>query len=444
MYSSPNYSLDPAPEWVVASSTEEVALEMERPMTVWRILVEILFYAIIFVLAYGQQTGLTRIPLLGGGIVTLSGLACFFVMFMTGERLTFTLWMCIAIFAGANMSQVFGQSETPIIGKGISQMTFLTGMQAIIYYVCLNKNASRRLLLAIGGVTLALVVTLGRAVGSGRNKRLQVEDVANFLANANTVAYIAGFCCVALLFWSLRSTKTLRPLLWAGAAAMAVITIQTLSRTGIIVMVFGLAMLVFAVLGARGARIGGLIVLVVVVVAGMQLTVMFADSFNLLGERFSGERKNTESRTNLYDLRTISDLISTIPFGRGPDNAQMTSTGIAAHNTFIHNWMAFGAVTGLPVIVWQLVVGLRVLRMLRSGDHPADIRIMIFTFYCMVLAEYLTNNFAFLEFSAMYATALVDKYTIPYSRAAMNRRMMDAVYAEAPYGNDRAFSTYSY
>src|SRR5262249_54939887 len=159
-----------------------------------------------------------------------------------------------------------------------------------------------------------------------------------------------------------------------------------------------------AILLARGARLGGLVLVVFGAIAAFQMAYLFAGSIDLLKNRFEGERRNTESRTMLYDVRTLSDLWDTTPFGRGPDRAANTSTGINAHNTFVYMHMAFGAITAWPLLIWQIAMGLRVLRMLRDSAVPIDSRLMVLAFYGMVFGEYMTNNTSFMEISALVGT----------------------------------------
>lgn len=395
---------------------------IERPWTLAVGLVEVLYYLCLLNSVFFIQLGFYQVPMLSGGIITVSGLTCMALIAFSNNKFPLTFWAACIMWLGANLSQVLGNGDIPIIAQGVNLMLFFTCQQIMAYYLCQNSGSRKRLLLVMSIIVLALMGIAGEATGTGRVKRLSGTEGSGFLANANGVAYVCSFLAVALVFWSQRAVKIGRPFLWVMAAALTIITIQTLSRTGMLLLLVGGAMLLLSILAARGTRIGGLVFLLIAVLGASQLAYMVADSFLLIQERFAGEYSNTASRLGLYDLRTLSDLISTTPFGRGSDDAIMTSTGITAHNTFVHIHMAFGAITAWPLLIWQAILAIRVFRMARASDYPVDKRIMIVTFYGMILAEYLTNNMAFLEISALYGTAIVDFYTAPYSRRAIAER----------------------
>lgn len=428
MNTQPLYFDDPGyrdASLVHAGDSHADPLGIERPGSTVRLLIEFLYYICLFISAFLYKFGLNQIPLLGGGTVTISGLICIAVIALSNEKFPLTFWVSCLVWLAANASQVFGNGEMPIVATGVNLMLFFVCQQIMVYYICQNRAARKRLLLFMAALAILLIGVAGEEVGSRNVKRL-VSEAGGLLANANGAAYVCSFLSVALLFWSLRAVKIGRPFLWAMAAVLAIITIRTLSRTGVLLLVLGCGMLILSILSARGTRIGGLVLLFVGVVVASQLAYTVADSFDLLSARFGGERKNTESRTALYDLRTVSDLIGATPFGHGPNDAIMTSTGITAHNTFVYTFMAYGAVTALPIFIWQILLAIRVARMVRAPDLPLDTRLMVVTFYGMVFAEFLTNNLAFLEISALYGTAIVEIYTSPYSRAAIARREWEA------------------
>lgn len=403
-----------------------LALEVDKPSSFARLTIEVLFYLCLLSAGFLYRFGLHNVTFLGGGVITVSGLCCISFIALSPEKFPLTFWIGCIIWVGANVSQVIGNGQLPFISNGPNLMLFFICQQMMAYFVCQNAAGRKRLLLFLAVLAIVLVGMGGEEVGAGKVKRLAVTETGGLLSNSNSTAYVCSFLAVALLFWSLRAAKFSRPLLWIMAAVLTLITIRTLSRTGILLLIVGMGMLLLAIASARGARIGGFVLLMAGGLVASQFAYTVADSFELIGQRFGGEHKNTMSRLDLYDLRTIGDLVSSTPFGFGPDGAVMTSTGITAHNTFIYIHMAYGAITAWPLIIWQILLGVRVIRLARIPEIPMDTRLMVVTFYGMIFAEYLTNNVAFLELSALYGTGVIEAYTAPYSRAAIARREQEA------------------
>lgn len=414
--------LNPTAGAVLASAAED-PFGIERPASSGRVLIEFLYYVCLFNAAFLYRFGIYQIPFLAGGLVTVSGLLCIAMIAFSPDKFPLAFWATCVMWLGANISQVIGNGQMPIIANGLNLMVFLVCQQMMVYYICQNRGGRKRLLIFMAGLAIVLIGIAGEEVGAGKVRRLAVTETGGLLANSNGAAYVCSFLAIALLFWSLRATKISRPFLWAMAAALTIVTIRTLSRTGILLLVLGFGMLLLAILSARGARLGGVIFLLVAAVGASQLAVTVGESFYMLRERFGGEYSNTMSRVDLYDTRTLIDLLATTPFGRGADDAVMTSTGITAHNTFVYMHMSFGAITAWPLIIWQIILGFRVFRMARASDYPMDTRLMIVSFYGMILAEYLTNNVTFLEISALYGTGMIEFYTAPYSRRAISERL---------------------
>jgi len=405
-------------------NAQELDLGFDKPSSFARLTVEVLYLMCLLASAFPNHLGLHKVAFLGGGITTVSGLCCISFIALSSEKFPLTFWIGCIIWVGANVSEVIGNGQLPFISNGPNLMLFFICQQMMAYFVCQNAGGRKRLLLFLAVLAIILVGMGGEEVGAGKIKRLAVTETGGLLSTSNSTAYVCSFLAVALLFWSLRAAKFSRPILWIMAAVLTFITIRTLSRTGILLLIVGMGMLLLSILSARGARIGGLVLLMVGALIVFQFGHTVADSFELIGRRFGGERENTMSRIDLYDLRTIGDLLSTTPFGFGPDDAVMTSTGITAHNTFIYMHMAYGAVTAWPLIIWQVMLGLRVARLARASEIPMDARLMVVTFYGMIAAEYLTNNVAFLEVSALYGTAIVECYSAPFSRRAITDRAL--------------------
>jgi hypothetical protein len=399
----------------------------ERPGSVLRKLVEMLLYLMVLNSVFLYKTGFILIPYLAGGLNTIAGVICLFVMLLEGERFATSVKFAIAMNITANLSQMLANGVTPILGRGLPQMLHWLSTLLIVCYLVRNTATQKRVMIFFTLLLIGVSFYAGETVGVRGGKRVGVaEDIGGNFANPNTLGYVGGFFCVAVLFWSLRCTKAFRPMLWVLAALLFFITVRTVSRVGIFLLLFGLGVLVISVLMGRGARVGGIIMIVVCLLALSQLTFVFADTIYAFEKRLHGERESTMSRLNLYSWDTLGDLAGTLFIGKGPERAESTSTGITAHNTFVYTHMCFGGITAWPYLAWLIVLGVRVVRMLRSRVYTWDTSLMIFAMYSMILGEQLTNNYGYTDFSSIYGIALIEKYAGPFdSRQVVDQLRSD-------------------
>ena len=122
----------------------------------------------------------------------------------------------------------------------------------------------------------------------------------------------------------------------------------------------------------------------------------------------------------VYSVETLYDLWDSKVLGSGPLTITRAA-GITAHNSFIYTHMCFGGITAWPYLIWLLVLGIRILRMMRFSDIPWDIKLLVVALFGMALGSQVLSNKAYLYYSTIYATAIVEKYTAPFSGRRMRR-----------------------
>lgn len=390
-------------------------LAIERPPSLARKAVELMFYLSFGNSTFLPYTGLEALEFASGGTVALFGLLAFIISTFQGERLNMTFKFIILMTVTGTVTAL-SLREPPIIGDTMKPFTHWIANAAMLFYVVRNQAASRRVMLYIS-VALIFSVVLGGVQEGGR---LNVEEVGAAFSNSNRLAYSCGMFSVALLFWSLRSGKLIRPLLWALAAIIVYYLFLTVSRGGILAWACGMAVLAVAVLLGRGVRIAGIMLVLVSLAIGSRLAVMVADSSHYLEER-AHERS---MRLDVYSVGTLHDLARTTVLGRGTGAGNTTSAGIESHNSFLYTHMVYGGITAWPYLAWMIILSIRVKRMVLSSDFPLDVRMQVLALFGMGLASQLLSNAGYQFISTIYATAVIEKYTAPYSRARIMERQL--------------------
>jgi hypothetical protein len=418
-----------APQQLAVGGSDENFLGIEQPPSLARKIAELMTYIPVVVAAFVSQLGLVAIPKAGGAIQLICGSMVLAIIILTGTRFTLTIWVAIILNLAATLSQMFAQGELPLIGGGLPGMTFWFFNLLGAWYLVQNRSAERRMIIFYLILLVGLTMTGGYYMKTHKVERLGLEGVGGGMANPNTIAYMAGIFSVALMFWSLRCRVALRPILWLLAFVMFVLLLRTVSRTGLALFAVGFMFYLVAVLGGKGMRVSGLIFVGVAVLAASQVTYILADLLQLFEKRL--ELRTAEGRLGIYQWQTLSDLASTFLFGRGPGDAQMTSTGIQAHNTFVYVHMAWGGITAYPYALWLIFLGSRVYRLAVSREAPIDIKMQVVAYYLMALGGEMTNNINFYAYSSTFAFAVIEKYTVPFSRKKMHERMIQENQAAA-------------
>lgn len=381
---------------------------IDQPQSKLRKIVELVFYLTLLITVFRLQLGISGKVLIAGGTVAAAGLFTFIVYVVQRETLPRSFYFIVAINVAANLSQMIGQGELLFIGSGLPKLLHWCSITLMMCYLVRNHAAEKRML-----VFLSVVIFLAAIIG-GIEKihydttRLALEAVGGAFRNPNQLAYLSGLFSIALLFSSLRSSNTVRILLWTLAFVLFVVLLQTLSRGGMAVFLCGLACLLIAALLTRGKRITGFTLLITVLIGGSLIGSHYTQQFDQLSQRIHEE--SYSARLGIYQEDLFGDLSKTILLGTGPESA-ITSQGLTAHNSFIYTHMAFGGPSGYILLVWLLYLGWSVTKVFFSRNIPLDIRMMLIALFGIMLGSNIFSNQGYVFLSSIYAVAVIEKYT---------------------------------
>lgn len=414
------YSAPTAQTWSADAVEGAIPVELDEPPAVLRRVVEVFVYIPVIVSAFLGVLGLSQIRFFGGGVAFASTLLTIFTVLLSGHRPPLSVWFGVIIWLCANLSQSIGNGQTPVTGPGLPMLLFHIGTLLGTWYIILNPAAERRMFFFYSALMVTLAVMGGQYMRSHASvERLELEGVGGLMANPNSIGYMTGLFGVAMLFRSLRERAVLRPVLWILTLVMFVLLMRTVSRTALVLFAVGVMAFLVTVMAGRGMRVSGLIFLCVVVLFASQFAYLVADQLIYYQKRV---RVDTEGRLGVFSMATLTDFMNTFVFGRGPERAIASATGITPHNTFIYMHLAFGGITAYPYLLWLSILGMRILRMLKSPDLPLDIKAFVVAIYLMAIGGEGTNNINFTLYSSVYAWAIIEKYTAMYSRRAMEQR----------------------
>jgi len=410
-------------------SEVEEYLDIERPPSYWRKLVEILFYFSTALSAFSIPLGLGT-PFVAGGIVALSGAVALGLWVLSRDRLPISIWFAIAIMALANVSELL-HGELPVFGAGLRPLFVWVCQLLMLCYLLQNQATQRRVLFFFS--MLVIVVVLMSGVQIGRQGRLELEGAASSFRNANALAYTSGIFSVALIFWSLRAAAGLRLILWAMAAVLFYDLFLTVSRGGLFAYACGIAALVISLLGDRGVRIRGIVMIVVVALALSQGAYLLSDSVAALEERV--EDVGESQRLDVYTLGTLGNLMDTAVIGWGTSETMDERKSLArtlSHNTFFYMHMTYGGIAAWVYLAWLITLGIRILRMVRARHYSLSIKLAVVAMFWMGCLAQLLSNQGQLFLCTVYVTAFVERYTTPYGRRQIRARLEGQREGERP------------
>lgn len=412
-----NYASAALPNVAGAYPSASLSDVLQRSPSLARKFVEFVFYCTTANSMILSGMGLTVAPLVSGAAILLGGSVAVLIMTLQRERLPFIFWMGLLINLGAGFSQQFLTGQIPFIGGDVRFFLLWLSSLMMAYYIIQNEAARKRVILFFCVVILAMVRLSGGSLSIMHTKRLDLKGVfTGVIADSNSLSYCAGLLCVLLLFWSLRSAKWNRPLLWSLAAVMALVVIRTVSRSGMLALACGLAVLACAILLGRGVRLSGIVLVLVAMVAGSVLVSIAGESIGFFEQRLDEH----SIRAEVYQWGTVKQMGTTLLVGDGPGVRSVA--GISAHNAFIYTHLAFGGITSVPYAFLIVVLWLRTARLVASRELPLDIRFMVLAVMGMTFAFQMFSNLGYVYIESILALAIVANYTQPYSRRASRVR----------------------
>ena len=140
-------------------------------------------------------------------------------------------------------------------------------------------------------------------------------------------------------------------------------------------------------------------------------------NFDLL-EFYLRRFQEDSSRQSVYNKWTLPDLKDTIFLGKG--KLYVPRAGIEAHNSFLYTHMTFGGITAWPYLIWLLYLCKRIYSMLYVQYISINSKIMVIALFGMALISQFFSNQGYYFLSTIYATAIIEKYAIPYNKIHNN------------------------
>ncbi len=380
---------------------------IERPQSIKRIFIEFLFYITILIMIFPFLIKSIPIPGFAGFTVIIVGaLSVFSIMYMQKQNLAPSVWFALIMVIAANFSQVFGNGITPIIGRGLMGLLHWVILLSITCYLVQNKETAGRILLFFS-LVIIIAVVIG---GIYFEERLDVsKEIGGALQNSNRLAYVSGLFAIACLFWSIGKKRTMQFLFLFLALSLILIVIKTVSRGGILAVLLGFGLLFLSILLDRNVRLKGIFFLMLLFLVFAIFIYQNIDVLEFFTNRFQKE----STRIGVYNKWTLLDLEETIFLGKG--KLYTPRAGISSHNSFLYTHIAFGGITAWPYIIWLFYLCWRVFSMLQNRLIPINSKVMVMAVFGMALISQFFSNQGYEFISTIFATAIVEKYSIPYN-----------------------------
>jgi O-antigen ligase len=354
----------------------------------------------------------------------MAGFVSLFIILALREPLPGSVWFAVVFNIFANISQVVAHGKIPIIGEGLALLFHWLSFLIMICFLVQNSAAEKRVLVFFA-VMIILAVIKGGLMTFVEQYRLTLVGVAAAFGNANALAHMSVLFAVAALFWSLRSSKSIKPLIWLMAGVLIIIMVRTISRGAMLAFGCGCLVLIVTVMIGKGVRAPGIILTIIAVITVLQFGYLLSRQVEYLKQRYIGAGAaaySAKARLGIYSLDILDELWETKLFGRGTQDRIARTTGKTPHNTFLYAHLVFGGMTGWTYLLWLLYLGRRIFKMFRAKDFPLDTKMQVLALFGMSLASQLLSNQGQLFYSSIFAAAIVEKYTSIYSRRSMRRR----------------------
>lgn len=388
--------------------TDEVKIDKSTPVHesgFAALCVEFLLYLSIILRAFGWQLGIMHFQGLSGGIVAVSGLVCLVIMIVKGERLPLSFWFILLINILADVSELYVTNDKFLMSSGPKNMLYWLSWSLMACYIVRDNRAYVRFTFFLSFCVI-VALALGMNVrGTGFHSRVTLEgqNVATMFANSNELAQLSCVTAIALLFYSFRSSKFTTIFCVATALVLAIITLKTVSRQGLILLLFGLLLYFVSVVVKRKGKAGFVILLVLALIAVNKYTTETTTLKNAYGFRFSKPSTRTE-----YFKTAVQDMSDTFIFGKGsakPYTVEM----IEPHNTFLWIHVAYGGVCAWAYLTWIFVISWKTFGLTwrrRSGQVD---RFEILALIGIFVAAQQVLPFAPSNFGSILALAIFEK-----------------------------------
>jgi hypothetical protein len=366
--------------------------------------VEFLLYLSIILRAFGWQLGIMNFQGLSGGIVVFSGLACLTIMLANRERLPLSFWFILLINVLAGVSEFFATTDEFLASTGPKNMLYWLSWTLMICYVARNDRAYVRFAFFLSFCVFVALAVGMHVRGTGFHSRVTLEgqNIATMFANSNELAQVSVATAIALLFYSLRSNSMVAAMCVAAALGLAVVTLRTVSREGLILLSFGIFLYFIDVVLKRKGKTG----FVIMILLALLGVYKFSHEYQNIKKSYAYRLEKPSERTN-YFATALQDMGDTIILGKGTAKP-FTSQGITPHNTLLWTHIVYGGLCAWTYVMWIIVICWKTVRrnvFQRSQADKNELLAMMFIF----LAAQQVSPFASSNFGIMLALAVLEK-----------------------------------
>lgn len=397
-------------------------LVFDEQMDIGRFIVEVMLYLSIICRAFAEPLGILRFQGLSGAIITLSGMTCLMIMMMKRQKLPVSVYFAFAINVTANISQVLAVGQPPIFGDFLRALLFWMYHLLMMCYIVRNNKASYRAAFVLGLMAIIAVVTSGEITITGtvstRVERLELQGLGSMFANANDLAYLVAILSIVLLFFSLRCSKVFKIFFWLLALILAVILFKTISRGATFFYVISIFTFLLATVLGRGGKLS----LFLIILLALFAMSRFAYQTTELKEAYRTRVYRHSERMDTWKAMPY-DIKNTLIFGRGPSRARtLHGTGVSPHNTFFWLHLAYGGICAWVYLWWIGLLCLRGRRMLFSRELAFRQKLEVVGIFSMAMGCQILANFGPSNYAVVFAMAIVDKFTSPFSKKQIVHR----------------------
>jgi hypothetical protein len=406
--------------WARRSVFLFLSLAQKKYGHIGRWCLEILFYFVILAVTFPNMTPLKDLRGGLGGLVDLVGMLFLGGVLISERRLPFSLAIALFLNIPVNLTE-HAQGNLSFVGSEAAGYLHWFFYLAMMLFLTRNEKTARRITLFFAAVIVLSVIIGGHALQNDFGRLGLRRNVGVGFQNSNDLAHMSAMFAVACMFWSLSSSKIMRPVYWICSAILVGVLLRTVSRGGLLGLTFGLAILLALILSGKSVRLSGFVLILAVVAA----LFLWQDFLQEKYELFSKRATLQTGREKVYNVYMLDQAKENLLLGSGGGTI-VRNARTTAHNTFLYHWICYGGIAAMIYLVWLFVLSRRVWLAFCYREIAVDKRFMLVALWGMALVAQLVSNQAHLFYSSIFATALIEKYTFPYTRRNLKKRLRRA------------------
>jgi hypothetical protein len=230
------------------------------------------------------------------------------------------------------------------------------------------------------------------------------ENIAAMFANANDLATVSSSIAIILLFYSLRCKKILAIICVAVALLLAAVTLETVSRQGLVVLLLGFS-LYLAVVGLYRKGKAGFIALVLLISV---LGYGFAREYTIVRGAYEYRLGQRTART-AYLRTALRDMSETFVCGKG-SSRPLTADGFEPHNTFFYLHIAYGGLCAWTYAIWLVFLSLKTAGNFVGRRAKREMRVELVSMLGIFVVPQLVLPFAVANFGCILPLAILERH----------------------------------